>query len=176
MARLIQIGSTFRPDDLLCGIGFCAGLLAFGSPHAYWIVGRFSALTERHGPRGFNLNLVPRACESSCDSARRGRQLACSLLGSPRVHSSLSLPRSPGARWLSPSPYASPIPSLGRPRDVAPPGRHGRARHAIQTDTRPGRVPLRCAARRARFIRRKPIYTKNAPDSRLPNVCRNFYL
>jgi hypothetical protein len=31
MARLIQIGSTFRPDDLLCGIriGFCAGLLRF---------------------------------------------------------------------------------------------------------------------------------------------------
>ena len=129
MARLIEIGSTFRPDDLLCGIGFCAGLLAFGSPHAYWIVGRFSALTERHGPRGFNLNLVPRACESSCDSARRGRQLAtaCSLLGSPYpptgVHTSRpapgSRPRSRSRRLSVPSP----IPSLGRPRDVAPPGR-----------------------------------------------------
>jgi hypothetical protein len=160
---------------------------AFGSPHAYWIVGRFSALTERHGPRGFNLNLVPRACESSCDSARRGRQLAtaCSLLGSPYpptgVHTSRPadrlLPARPRSRWLS---VPSPIPSLGRPRDVAPPGRHGRARHAIQTDTRPGRVALSCGRQGGCAPRDTDSRssTKNAPVTRQQTTERlpYFYL
>jgi hypothetical protein len=151
MARLIQIGSTFRPDDLLCGIGFCAGLLAFGSPHAYWIVGRFSALTERHGPRGFNLNLVPRACESSCDSARRRRQLvlAARHLGSPRVHS--SLPRSPGARWLSVR-VSYTVPRTTARRRAAGPARSRKARDTDGYTPRTRASRARLGARDCRFI------------------------
>jgi hypothetical protein len=125
-------------------------LIGFGSPHAYWIVGRFSALTERHGPRGFNLNLVPRACESSCDSARRGRQLAtaCSLLGSPYPPTGVAGAHEPASRAPA-VPVALRTVSYTVPRTTARRRAAGPARSRKARDT-DGYTP-RTRASRARL-------------------------
>ena len=169
MARLIQIGSTFRPDDLLCGIGFCAGLLRFRLTAR--VLDRRSFFRAHGASRSARFQSEPGApCVRELmrfgEARAPTRVLAARLPEGPDEQRRAIASRGPGG-----SPYASPIPSLGRPRDVAPPGRHGRARHAIQTDTRPGRVPLvRGSARAIHFHSRSTIKTHQTADYRTSAV------
>jgi len=154
MARLIQIGSTFRPDDLLCGIGFCAGSLRFRLTAR--VLDRRSFFrahgASRPATRGFNLNLVPRACESSCDSARRGRQRSrprarCSAPRNPPTgHRGVAHePGPPGSRGPGGSPYRL----LYRPSDDRATSRRRAGTVAQGTRYRRIHAPDACLSRAA---------------------------
>jgi hypothetical protein len=193
MARLIQIGSTFRPDDLLCGIGYFSGLLARSAhrtrSHAYWFVGAFFRAHGASRPARFQsepgapcVRELMRFGEARAPT--RDRVLAARLPVPPDRGA-----HEPACSRLARGPGGSPYRLLGyRPSDDRATSRRRagpRSRKARDTDgyTPRTRRSLVRAAGRLRPARRtvhtdSRSSTKNAPVTRQQTTERlpYFYL
>ena len=148
MARLIQIGSTFRPDDLLCGIGFCAGSVRFRLTAR--VLDRRSFFRAHGASRPARFQSEPGApCVR--ELMRFGEARAPTRVLAARLPEAVRAQQPPAV------PVALRTRLLYRPSDDRATSRRRAGTVAQGTRYRRIHAPdacLSCAARRARFIRR----------------------